>query len=315
MRIVRSIPYSIQDGQYVDAAEVTKNLIQIVEDVNANALAAGGDPTKPFAVANATASNQAVNLGQANSLYAPIAGNAAQAFAVANAVSADQAVNLKQLGNYNQVIPNFATGTLPSTCWGGAVQVASNATITLPADNPPAGSKVVLYGNNGAFSVVSNSNQFIWAPPLGLTSTTGQTTVNVPECGWIEITSRGDGEYNVTGGSPLVFQNTAPVFTRPVNAQAFNPTASASLAGTTAGSVAWAQYLQGAFKAFAAQALGYQNNTATAQTITFPTPFTNTPEITTNTTGLSLSVSTTELTINAPNNTTAYSGIIEVKGF
>ena len=135
---------------------------------------------------------------------------------VPTAAASDQAVNLGQLGNYNQVIADFATGTLPSTCWGGAVQVRSNATVTLPTTNPPAGSKVVLYGNSGSFSVVSNSNQFIWSPALGLTSVTGPTTLNVPDGGWIEITSRGDGEYDVTGGSPLVFQNTAPAFTNPV---------------------------------------------------------------------------------------------------
>jgi len=358
----------------------------------------------------ATQSGQAVNLGQANSLYAPIAGNSAQTFAVANATQSDQAVNLGQLenasvnanlsglavtqnitslpanydtnqvqllsatnakagvtwnstdpriltaglgpngpfirtatlpldltfsagvlvpnatasnqavnlgqlGNYNQVIAAFATGTLPSTCWGGVVQVNSGATVTLPTNNPPPGSKVVLFGNPSGFSVVSNSNQFIYCPLIGLTSTTGPTTVNVPDGGWIEITSRGFGEYDITGGSLLVFQNTASAFTHTVGAPAFNPTTSASLAGATAGSVTWAQYLQGAFKAFAAQALGYENNTTNSQTITFPTPFANTPVITTNTTGLSLSVSTTALTINAPNNTTAYSGIIEVKGF
>lgn len=88
-----------------------------------------------------------------------------------------------------------------------------------------------------------------------------------------------------------------------------------SLAGTTAGTIDWAQYLQGEFKAFGAQALAYENDTTTAQTITFPTPFTNTPVVTTNTSGLTLTVTTTTLTITAPDVTTTYSGVIEVKGF
>jgi hypothetical protein len=87
------------------------------------------------------------------------------------------------------------------------------------------------------------------------------------------------------------------------------------ISGTTAGSVKWSQYMQGQFKAFAAQFLGYENNTTTNQTITFSTPFVNTPVITTNTTGLTITVNTTTLTISAPNNTTQYSGIVEVKGF
>jgi len=88
-----------------------------------------------------------------------------------------------------------------------------------------------------------------------------------------------------------------------------------SLSGTTAGSVQWSQYFQGQFKAFAAQFIGYENDSTTSQTITFPTPFVNTPVVVVNTTGLTITVTTTTLTIGAPDNTTTYSGIVEVKGF
>jgi hypothetical protein len=88
-----------------------------------------------------------------------------------------------------------------------------------------------------------------------------------------------------------------------------------TLTGTTAGSVKWSQYMQGQFKAFAAQFLSYENNTTTSQTITFPTSFVNTPVVVTNTTGLTITVTTTTLTIGAPNNTTLYSGIVKVEGF
>jgi len=88
-----------------------------------------------------------------------------------------------------------------------------------------------------------------------------------------------------------------------------------SLAGITRGNISWSQYFQGQFKAFAAQFIGYENDSTTNQTITFPTPFVNTPIITVNTTGLTITVTTTTLTINAPDNTTTYSGIVEVKGF
>jgi hypothetical protein len=101
----------------------------------------------------------------------------------------------------------------------------------------------------------------------------------------------------------------------PVIAPNLQATGFTTLAGTTAGNIQWQQYLQGAFKAFAAQALGYENDTATNQTITFPTPFANTPVITQNTTGLTVSATTTTLTITAPNATTLFTGIIKVEGF
>jgi hypothetical protein len=88
-----------------------------------------------------------------------------------------------------------------------------------------------------------------------------------------------------------------------------------TLTGTTAGSVQWSQYFQGQFKAFAAQFVGYENDSTTSQTITFPTPFVNTPIITVNTTGLTITVTTTTLTIGAPDNTTTYSGIVKIEGF
>jgi hypothetical protein len=76
----------------------------------------------------------------------------------------------------------------------------------------------VLYGYGGGsgFTVQSNSNQFIYSPPIGATSTTGPTSITVPDGGWIEITARGSTEYDVTGGSLLVFKNTNPAFTSPV---------------------------------------------------------------------------------------------------
>jgi hypothetical protein len=80
--------------------------------------------------------------------------------------------------------------------------------------------------------------------------------------------------------------------------------------------VQYSQYFQGGgFKAFVVQLLGYVNNSTTSLSITFKTAFSYTPVITTNTTGLTITATTTTLTINAPNNTTSYYGIAEVKGF
>jgi hypothetical protein len=90
-----------------------------------------------------------------------------------------------------------------------------------------------------------------------------------------------------------------------------------SISGTTSGTIYFSQYLQGefGFKTFVAQFINYENNSTTAQTITYDTAFTNTPIITTNTTGLTITTTTTTLTINAPNNTTVYNGIVKVEGF
>ena len=87
-----------------------------------------------------------------------------------------------------------------------------------------------------------------------------------------------------------------------------------SLAGTTAGTIDYAMPEQGTWKKFMAIAAGYENDTTTAQTITFPVAFTNTPIVTQNTSGLTVSVSTTTLTITAPDATTTYSGYIFVEG-
>ena len=87
-----------------------------------------------------------------------------------------------------------------------------------------------------------------------------------------------------------------------------------TLAGATAGTVVSTMPFQGEYKKFVAYANGYENDTTTAQSITFPVAFTNTPIVTQNTSGLTVSVSTTTLTITAPDATTTYSGYIFVEG-
>lgn len=86
------------------------------------------------------------------------------------------------------------------------------------------------------------------------------------------------------------------------------------LAGTTAGNIDWSQPLRGFAKKFVANFVGYENDTTTNQTITFPTPFLVAPSTLVNTTGLTISASTTTLTITAPNSTTVYNGIIILEG-
>ncbi|MEM3860257.1 MAG: hypothetical protein QW478_12800 [Candidatus Micrarchaeaceae archaeon] len=60
---------------------------------------------------------------------------------------------------------------------------------------------------------------------------------------------------------------------------------------------------------------GYENDTATNQTINYIFPFTTIANITSNTTGLTISASTSGITITAPNSTTTYSGLVIVEGY
>ena len=88
----------------------------------------------------------------------------------------------------------------------------------------------------------------------------------------------------------------------------------ATLSGTTAGSIISSMPEQGVSKKFVAVAVGYENDTTTAQSVVFPVAFTYTPVITSNTTGLTGTVTTTELTITAPDSTTVYNGLIIIEG-
>ena len=84
--------------------------------------------------------------------------------------------------------------------------------------------------------------------------------------------------------------------------------------GTTSGTVDMYMPLQGNGKQVTLTFNAYENNTTTAQTIDFPTAFSVTPLVIGNNTGLTLTVSTTGVTITAPDNTTTYSGTAVIMG-
>ena len=89
--------------------------------------------------------------------------------------------------------------------------------------------------------------------------------------------------------------------------------AGTALAGTTAGTITPYQVEAGTIKKVVLIASGYENDTTTAQTITYAPAFTNVPVITNNT-GLTLTTTATVLTIGAPDSTTTYSGTIGIEG-
>jgi len=88
-----------------------------------------------------------------------------------------------------------------------------------------------------------------------------------------------------------------------------------TLTGTSAGSIVWSQPMQGsALKLVILYASGYENTTTTAQSITFTKAFTNTPAVLVNTTGMSITVSTTSVTLPTSMTATA-SGWIIIAGY
>ena len=184
MTIVNPLAYTIQNGQAVDAVPVMANLNQIVNNVNANAAPVSGSAAQTFAVANATASNQAVNLGQANSLYAPVAGNAVQTFAVANASTSSQAVNLAQFKNS---LAQNGYQKLPSGLiiqWGSYLVANANTlyTIALPIAFPNGYFTAVASPLNNGTSVSTSQSSLPNNHQITLVSSAANISI-----GWIAI--------------------------------------------------------------------------------------------------------------------------------
>jgi len=91
--------------------------------------------------------------------------------------------------------------------------------------------------------------------------------------------------------------------------------ATTSVTGTTAGSIIWDMPMQGTgYKKVVVYLDGYENDTTTAQTITFPTAFTYAPNVYNPATVPGVTASTTALSID-PNTTTVYTAWIIVEGF
>lgn len=103
----------------------------------------------------------------------------------------------------------------------------------------------------------------------------------------------------------------SPTFTGTPSAPAFTLTESVSLSGTS-GEVQYTMPFQGTYKKVVVSALSYQN-TGSVQSINFPTPFSSYEAVTLNTTGLTLSSTSSALTLTT-SGSTVYSGLIIVEG-
>lgn len=99
-----------------------------------------------------------------------------------------------------------------------------------------------------------------------------------------------------------------------VSASAFNSSNSSLVNAPTSGSVSVFMPLQGNGKMVVLIFNSYENDTTTAQTINFPTPFTQIASIISNQPGLTLTTSLSGVSVTAPDNTTTYSGTVVIMG-
>ena len=146
----------------------------------------------------------------------------------------------------------------------------------------------------------------------------------IPPVDFSTLTYNSNGQLVINpSGSPTVSSLTATTLSvsssatiGTVNYTVENPnTTQTTLTGTSAGSIVWSQPMQGsALKLVILYANGYENTTTTAQTITFTTAFTNTPAVIVNTTGMSITVSTTGVTLPT-GMTAAATGWIIIAGY
>lgn len=80
MAIINPLPYTIANGDPVDATPVQANLNQIVSNVNANAAAVAGNASQEFLVATTANPAGAVPLAQAQQQFAALNGSSSQPF-------------------------------------------------------------------------------------------------------------------------------------------------------------------------------------------------------------------------------------------
>jgi hypothetical protein len=135
----------------------------------------------------------------------------------------------------------------------------------------------------------------------------------IPSIDNATLTFNASGQLQINpSGSPTVSSLTATT----VNCSVENPnTSQNTLTGTSAGSIIWSQPLQGsALKLVILYASGYENTTTTAQSISFTKAFTNTPATLVNTTGMTITVSATGVTLPA-SMTAAATGWVIIAGY
>ena len=130
------------------------------------------------------------------------------------------------------------------------------------------------------------------------------------------LTMVGNQSLNSITSSPISIQSGGKLGGWFERGNSFDLFLDATLSGTTAGTlVAKTVDSNPGYKKVLIYVNGYENDTTTSQTLTYTIPFSTVAAVTSNTSGLTVSTSTTALTITAPDATTVYNGIIIVEGY
>ena len=178
------------------------------------------------------------------------------------------------------------------------INTADIATANVTTQNESSGTATI---DTADITTATISGDATVAGTLGVT---GNTTLST-------MTASGLITADTITASGLITAN-AGVTTTVVN----NSAAQTTVTGTTAGSFIASMPEQGAtYKKVIIYLDGYENDTTTAQTYTYPTAFATYALITTN--SATVPVTTTSLTAfsTAPDTTTAYTGLIIIEGY
>ena len=172
---------------------------------------------------------------------------------------------------------------------------------------------------SSTFTLIPNVAQIVTDATAGtVTIQTWNTTTSVWDTQFTLDTGTGDitmAETVTASGAFTASAGATITGSAAVSGAINSSTAPASFAGTTAGTVYWAMPFQGAgYKKAVVFLSGYENDTATAQTITYPTAFADTPNIYNPGAVPGVSTTTTTLSID-PDNTTTYTNWLIVEGF
>jgi len=219
-------------------------------------------------------------------------------------------------GVYNQIVVDESITMLKIINNANVAGVATNATVnSIMIENSVLGitstPPIIINRNVQYMKLLNNtvsgtSGTLITSLNTGASLTIGTLSIdglnNIGTQGkFIDVTNITINEYDLKNIPDGTFTNM--------------PTQS-STNGTTAGTVSMnATEYRAKYKKYVITFSGYENDTVTNQTISFPLSFSTSAVISANNTGLTISTTTTGITITAPDNTTTYSGIIIVEGY
>lgn len=183
--------------------------------------------------------------------------------------------------------------------------VTASVALSIPS-GLPAGWRVYIE-TNGSSTVTLNA---VASSFLGLSG--NPTSITIGSTGPSSV------EVIYTGTQPVIMAASPEVYQayNGIHGNLVSITGQYTMSGTSGGTVTWTMPFQGpAYKKVLAYFSSYENGTTTAQSIAFPVAFSNVPFIGENSTGLTIDVSTTSMSIVAPDSTQVYNGWVVVEGF